>query len=167
MNYLSEYGIKRYYMIERGERGWFKLHVDVYPEDRTVFWNVASRDGFERDNYVDSYYMTDDGSVVIHIGDLQAYKDAVRCGFKTLTEVVAEQGGDIEELLTARAAELQMADELDLMFDTDPHEVNGSGTEQPSDPAEDQAEETDPASDADPTDDNGEDDTEDTDGPIA
>jgi hypothetical protein len=76
VNYLSEYGIKRYYMIERGERGWFKLHVDVYPEDRTVFWNIASRDGFERDNYVDSYYMTDDGSVVIHIGDLQAYKDA-------------------------------------------------------------------------------------------
>ena len=95
--------------------------------------------------------------------EVQAYKDAVRCGFKTLGEVVAEQGGDLEELMVARAAELEMADELDLMFDTDPHEVNGSGTEQPGDPVEDQAE----ASDADPTDDNGEDDTEDSDGPIA
>ncbi len=99
--------------------------------------------------------------------EVQAYKDAVRCGFKTLGEVVAEQGGDLEELLTARAAELEMADELDLMFDTDPHEVNAAGTEQPSDQAEDQAEEIDPASDPDETDDNGEDDTEDTDGPIA
>lgn len=99
--------------------------------------------------------------------EVQAYKDAVRCGFKTLGEVVAEQGGDLEELMVARAAEIEMADELDLMFDTDPHEVNGAGAEQPSDPAEDQAEEADPASDADPADDNGEDDTEDTDGPIA
>jgi lambda family phage portal protein len=93
--------------------------------------------------------------------EVQAYKDAVRCGFKTLGEVVAEQGGDLEELLVARAAELEMSDELDLMFDTDPHEVNASGTQQAGDPAEDQAEEIDPA------DDNGEDDTEDTDGPIA
>jgi lambda family phage portal protein len=101
--------------------------------------------------------------------EVQAYKDAVRCGFKTQADVVAEQGGDLEELLLARAAELQMADELDLMFDTDPHEVNGSGTEQPSDPAEDQAEEMNPASDPDEADDNVEDnvDAESTDGPIA
>ena len=98
--------------------------------------------------------------------EVQAYKDAVRCGFKTLGEVVAEQGGDLEELMVARAAELEMAADLDLMFDTDPHELNGSGTEQPGDVAEDQAE----ASDEDPTSDNVENDTEDTedsDGPIA
>jgi capsid protein len=93
--------------------------------------------------------------------EVQAYKDAVRCGFKTLGEVVAEQGGDLEELMLARAAELEMADQMSLVFDTDPHEVNAAGTEQPSDPAEDQAETNDPASD------NGEDDTENTDGPIA
>jgi lambda family phage portal protein len=95
--------------------------------------------------------------------EVQAYKDAVRCGFKTLGEVVAEQGGDLEELMVSRAAELEMADELDLIFDTDPHEVNASGTQQAGDVAEDQAEEMDPDS----ADDNGEDDTEDTDGPIA
>jgi lambda family phage portal protein len=99
--------------------------------------------------------------------EVQAYKDAVRCGFKTLGEVVAEQGGDLEELLMARAAELAMTDDLDLTFDTDPHEVNASGTQQVGDMAEDQAEEMDPASDADPTDDNEEDNTEGTDGPIA
>ena len=99
--------------------------------------------------------------------EVQAYQDAVRCGFKTLGEVVAEQGGDLEELLMARAAELEMADALELMFDTDPHEVNASGTQQPGDVAEDQAEKMDPASDPDEGDDNGEVDTEDTDGPIA
>ena len=99
--------------------------------------------------------------------EVQAYKDAVRCGFKTQGEVVAEQGGDLEELLMARKAEVDRADELELTFDTDPHEVNGSGTQQAGDMAEDQAEEMDPASDADPTDDNEEDNTEGTDGPIA
>jgi len=73
VNYLSEYGIKRYYMIELGERGWFKVEVDVYPEDRSVFWDIASRDGFERDHYVDSYYMTDDDSVIIHVGEYTGY----------------------------------------------------------------------------------------------
>lgn len=99
--------------------------------------------------------------------EVQAYKDAVRCGFKTLGEVVAEQGGDLEELMVARAAELELADELDLTFDTDPHEVNASGTQQAGDVTEDQAEEMAPASDPDSNDDNGEDNTEDTDGPIA
>ena len=99
--------------------------------------------------------------------EVQAYKDAVRCGFKTLGEVVSEQGGDLEELLVARASELEMADELDLMFDTDPHEVNASGTQQAGDVAEDQAEELDPMTDPDSNDDNVEDNTESTDGPIA
>ena len=67
----------------------------------------------------------------------------------------------------ARASELEMADELDLMFDTDPHEVNASGTQQAGDVAEDQAEELDPMTDPDSNDDNVEDNTESTDGPIA
>jgi capsid protein len=96
--------------------------------------------------------------------EVQAYKDAVRCGFKTLGEVVAEQGGDLEELLVARAAEVQMAEELDLYFDTDPSEVNAAGTQQPGEAPE--APEPDDSED-DPASDNGEDDTENTDGPIA
>jgi hypothetical protein len=56
-----------------------------------------------------------------------------------------------------------MADELELVFDTDPHEVNASGTQQTGEVAEDQAE----AVPEPETADNGEDDTEDTDGPIA
>ena len=52
--------------------------------------------------------------------EVEAYKEAVRCGFKTQADVVAEQGGDLEELLLARKAEVDRAEELDLYFDTNP-----------------------------------------------
>lgn len=52
--------------------------------------------------------------------EVAAYKDAVRCGFKTQAEVVAEQGGDLEDLLVARKAEVDRSEELDLYFDTNP-----------------------------------------------
>jgi capsid protein len=52
--------------------------------------------------------------------EVQAYKEAVRCGFKTQAEVVAEQGGDLDELLLARRYEVDMAEELDLYFDSNP-----------------------------------------------
>jgi hypothetical protein len=58
-------------------------------------------------------------------------------------EVVAEQGGDLEEMLIARSAELDRADELDLVFDTNPAAVSAAGLTQarpvgsvlPQDPA--------------------------------
>jgi capsid protein len=52
--------------------------------------------------------------------EVEAYALAVRNGFKTLSEVVAEQGGDLEELMRARRQELDEAEQLDLKFDTDP-----------------------------------------------
>jgi lambda family phage portal protein len=52
--------------------------------------------------------------------EVEAYASAVRNGFKTLAEVVAEQGGDLEELMRARRQELDEAEALDLKFDTDP-----------------------------------------------
>jgi lambda family phage portal protein len=52
--------------------------------------------------------------------EVQAYKEAVRCGFKTLADVVAEQGGDLEELFEARQRETELAVEMGLVFDTDP-----------------------------------------------
>jgi capsid protein len=41
---------------------------------------------------------------------------------------VAEQGGDLEELLLSRQAEVQRADELDLIFDSDPSKVSVPGS---------------------------------------
>ena len=62
--------------------------------------------------------------------EVDAYKTAVRYGFKTLRQVVAEQGGDLDEVLVGRQAELAMLDEMDIVTDTDPSEVNGVGNAQ-------------------------------------
>jgi capsid protein len=52
--------------------------------------------------------------------EVDAYTKAVRSGFKTQAEVVAEGGGDLEDLLMARAAEVDRAEQLGLQFDTNP-----------------------------------------------
>jgi capsid protein len=44
--------------------------------------------------------------------------------------VIAEQGGDLEDVLVARQAELAMLDEMDIITDTDPSEVSDSGAVQ-------------------------------------
>ena len=52
--------------------------------------------------------------------EVAAYKEAVRCGFATQAQIVAEQGGDLEDLLIARAAEVKRAEQLGIQFDTNP-----------------------------------------------
>jgi lambda family phage portal protein len=71
--------------------------------------------------------------------EVEAYRVAVRSGFKTVADVIAESGGDIEDVWAARARELQMADDLDLVLDTNPAadpnainaEVNSSDSPDP------------------------------------
>jgi lambda family phage portal protein len=57
--------------------------------------------------------------------EVQAYKDAVLCGFKTVSDVVAETAGgqDIEDVLEQRRRELDLMAEYDLKFETEPAEV--------------------------------------------
>ena len=64
--------------------------------------------------------------------EVQAYKEAVRCGFMTQADVITQAGGDLDELLTARAHELQQAQELGITFDTDSGAVDAKGQEQPT-----------------------------------
>jgi lambda family phage portal protein len=59
--------------------------------------------------------------------EVDAYTKAVRSGFKTQAEVVAEGGGDIEDLLVARAAEVDRAEQLGLQFDTNPADDQQGG----------------------------------------
>lgn len=49
----------------------------------------------------------------------EAQKEAVRCGFKSRSEVVSELGYDIEEVDEEIAADKERARKLDLHFDTD------------------------------------------------
>ena len=63
--------------------------------------------------------------------EVDAYKTAVRCGFKTLGQVISEQGGDLDDVLIARQAELAMLDEMGIVTDSDPSEVTESGAVHP------------------------------------
>jgi len=73
-----------------------------------------------------------------------ANKDLVRSGFKTQAQIVAEQGGDLEDLLLARAAEVERAEELGIQFDTNPADDLQGGSpdaepetdDEPEDPSE-------------------------------
>jgi lambda family phage portal protein len=66
--------------------------------------------------------------------EVAAFKDAVRNGFTTLTEVISQSGGDIEDTFSQRSRELEMADELGIVLDSDPSKVNDKGITQPSVP---------------------------------
>ena len=71
VNYLKDLGIKRYYISEKFSGEWYFITVDVFPHDRTVWWDVCTQEAYERDHYIDSvYYSFEDDSVVIHIDNL-------------------------------------------------------------------------------------------------
>ena len=70
--------------------------------------------------------------------EVKAYEDAVRAGFKTQAQVVAEGGGDLEDLLIARAAEVDRAEQLGLQFTSNPADDMQAGAinAQPDQPDE-------------------------------
>jgi lambda family phage portal protein len=59
--------------------------------------------------------------------ELQAAKDAVRGGFKSLTQAISETGYDVEDVFRERAQENKLADELKLILDTDPRQTSTAG----------------------------------------
>lgn len=66
--------------------------------------------------------------------EVSAYKLAVRCGFMSPDDVIAQtaNGADIEDVYGAIARARDLADELGLVFDTDPAQVNDKGQVQAS-----------------------------------
>ncbi|MGD9512103.1 MAG: phage portal protein, partial [Geminicoccaceae bacterium] len=54
--------------------------------------------------------------------EVEAYKEAVKAGFTTVTDVIAQTGNgqDIEDVLEQRERELKAMEEKDLVFDTSP-----------------------------------------------
>jgi lambda family phage portal protein len=74
--------------------------------------------------------------------EVVAYNMAVRSGFMTQAEVVAQGGGDYDELVAHREREVERNEAAGLVFDSNPAQVNSKGILQPG--AEDPSE-TDPA----------------------
>jgi len=69
--------------------------------------------------------------------EVNAYKEAVRCGFTTTTAVIAATGDgrDLEDVLDERESELEQMAEKGLMFDTDPN-VPSAAKETAQNPAD-------------------------------
>jgi lambda family phage portal protein len=51
--------------------------------------------------------------------EILAYKEAEKAGYVTKSQIIAEAGGDYEDVFEQRRRELDLAEELDLTFDTD------------------------------------------------
>jgi capsid protein len=82
------------------------------------------------DRYRASRWVARSWEWVDPVKEVEAYKTAVRCGFKTLGQVIAEQGGDLDETLVMRQQELAMLDDFNIITDTDPSEVTDGGASQ-------------------------------------
>lgn len=70
--------------------------------------------------------------------EVQAFKTAVRCGFMTVADVIAQTGGgqDAEDVFKSRRQELDMMADNDLVFDTDPAQTDDKGKGQAVQPAQ-------------------------------
>ena len=75
-------------------------------------------------------WITKGMSYIDPMREIEAYKDAVRCGFMTQREVVANQGGDLEETMASLSQEREMADSYQLVLDIDPAKVSNAGLTQ-------------------------------------
>jgi len=118
------YRVLQRYMVEN-------FHQQVFEQwlEMAVLSGALSLPGYETnpDRYRASRWVPRSWEWVDPQREVAAYKAAVRCGFKTLGQVIAEQGGDLEDVLVARQAELAMLDEMDIVTDTDPSEVSDAG----------------------------------------
>ena len=75
------------------------------------------------DKYRSVHWMFRGWSWVDPQKEVAACKEAIKAGFKTQSQIIAEQGGDIHEVMAARKNEVELAEQLGLNFD-----VNMSGS---------------------------------------
>lgn len=94
---------------------------------------VLTLPGYETspDRYEVAKWMPPAAQFVDPQKEAAAYKDLIRSGIMTLSQVIALHGGDFEDQMRQRAHELAVADELGIILDTDPSQVAASGGVQP------------------------------------
>ena len=92
----------------------------------------------EPDRYRQVRWMPRGWSWVDPQKEITALREAEMAGYMTKAEIIAESGGDIEEVFHQRRRELDLADELDLTFDTSappPSRPTGQPNNAPEQPA--------------------------------
>jgi lambda family phage portal protein len=69
--------------------------------------------------------------------DVQANREAVRSGFKSISEVISENGGDTEEVFAQIRRERELAKEYGIVLDSDPAQIDNKGAAQAAPAQED------------------------------
>ena len=118
------YKVMQRYMIEN-------FHQEVFAAwmDMAVLSGELNLPGYETnpERYRTAKWVPRSWEWVDPQKEVNAYKIAVRSGFKTLGQVIAEQGGDLDDYLTARQSELAKLDDKNIILDTDPSVVSNAG----------------------------------------
>lgn len=121
------YRVLQRFMIENFHQVVFDAWLEMAVLSGTL--NLPGYDS-NPDRYRASRWVARSWEWVDPMKEVEAYKTAVRCGFKTLGQVIAEQGGDLDDVLVMRQQELAMLDEYNIITDTDPSEVTDGGASQ-------------------------------------
>ncbi|MDR3414210.1 MAG: phage portal protein [Formivibrio sp.] len=123
-------------------QGWMirSLLVDVYREwlDAAVLCGAVPIADYysNREKYQSCRFKPRGWSWIDPTKEVNAYRLAVRAGFMTVDDVISITGGgvDSEDVFKARRQELDLMGELELVFDTDPAQVNDKGQVQAATP---------------------------------
>jgi lambda family phage portal protein len=102
--------------------------------DMAVMSGVLELPGFDTnpERYYSNKWIAPAAQFVDPQKEAAAYKDLIRSGIMTLSQVIALHGGDFEDQMRQRQHELAIADELGIVLDTDPSQVSSNGTSQPT-----------------------------------
>lgn len=99
------------------------FHQVIYEEwlDMAVLSGELSLAGYEQnpEMYRACRWMPRGWSWVDPTKEVAAYKEAIKGGLMTKAEVIAQSGGDFEEVMQQLSREREVAEELELVFDTD------------------------------------------------
>lgn len=98
------------------------FHLPIYLQwlDLAVLSGAIALPGYELNPrfYQKSRWVARGWQWVDPQNEVAAYKEAIKAGFTTTSQVVAQSGLDIEDVLKERRRELDLAEELDISFDT-------------------------------------------------
>lgn len=127
-------------------QGWFirAFREQIHGEwlDATVMAGAVSIPDYysSREKYQSVRFKPPGWSWIDPTKEVAAYEKAVRCGFMTVGDVIAQtaNGTDPEDIFKARREELDLMAELNLVFDTDPAQTDEKGKGQATQPAEEE-----------------------------
>ncbi len=115
------------------------FHQEVFNEwlDMVVLFGVFDLPNYlqEPEKYRAIKWLPRRWSWIDPLKEIEASKQAVLSGFSTQSEVISQLGGDIEELIDQRKREVELAEENELLFDTNLEVTqNAQKTAEKSDP---------------------------------